>query len=53
MSNRFINTYLNVYEGYLYTGDEARRDDDGYFWILGRIDGIIFILNHINIYLSF
>ena len=36
---RYIDTYLKMYPGYFFTGDEARRDADGYYRILGRIDG--------------
>lgn len=37
---RYHETYLTMYPGYFFTGDEARRDRDGYFRILGRIDGM-------------
>ena len=37
---RFLNTYLKQYPGYYFTGDGAMRDEDGYYWILGRVDGL-------------
>lgn len=44
--DRYINTYLKPYKGYFYTGDEAKRDKDGYFWILGRVDDEINVSGH-------
>ncbi len=43
---RFKETYLNRYPGYYYTGDGARRDEDGYYWILGRLDDVIKVSGH-------
>jgi acetyl-CoA synthetase len=34
--HRFEQTYFSGYKGYFFTGDAARRDEDGYFWILGE-----------------
>lgn len=38
---RFLSTYMNVFPGYYFTGDGARRDKDGYYWITGRVDDVI------------
>lgn len=35
---RYMNTYLNPYPGYYFTGDGVRRDADGYYWIQGRVE---------------
>ncbi|MGQ0658183.1 MAG: acetate--CoA ligase [Chromatiales bacterium] len=43
---RFIDTYLEVYPGYYFTGDGARRDSDGYYWITGRVDDVINVSGH-------
>ncbi len=43
---RFFETYLSMYPGYYLTGDGARRDADGYYWITGRIDDVINISGH-------
>ncbi|MFX1401865.1 MAG: acetate--CoA ligase [Promethearchaeota archaeon] len=45
-TERFKSTYLNKYPGYYYTGDGARRDEDGYYWILGRLDDVIKVSGH-------
>ncbi|MFX0083330.1 MAG: acetate--CoA ligase [Candidatus Hodarchaeota archaeon] len=45
-TERFISTYLEKYPGYYYTGDGARRDEDGYYWILGRLDDVIKVSGH-------
>jgi acetyl-CoA synthetase len=45
-TERFKSTYLERYPGYYYTGDGARRDEDGYFWILGRLDDVIKVSGH-------
>ncbi|TFG23713.1 MAG: acetyl-coenzyme A synthetase, partial [Promethearchaeota archaeon] len=45
-TERFKSTYLNRYPGYYYTGDGARRDEDGYYWILGRLDDVIKVSGH-------
>lgn len=43
---RFIETYFKKYPGYFFTGDGARVDKDGYFWITGRIDDVINVAGH-------
>lgn len=43
---RFIDTYFKNYPGYYFTGDGARRDQDGYFWITGRVDDVINVSGH-------
>ena len=45
-TERFKKTYLNKYPGYYYTDDGARRDEDGYYWILGRLDDVIKVSGH-------
>jgi len=45
-TERFISTYLSRYEGNYYTGDGARMDEDGYYWILGRLDDVIKVSGH-------
>ena len=43
---RFKNTYFSQYPGYYFTGDGARKDEDGYFWLMGRVDDVINISGH-------
>ncbi len=43
---RFIDTYLKTYPGKYFTGDGARRDADGYWWITGRVDDVINVSGH-------
>jgi acetyl-CoA synthetase len=43
---RCINTYFSAYPGYYLTGDSARRDDDGYYWVTGRVDDVINVSGH-------
>ena len=43
---RFIDTYFKNYPGYYFAGDGARRDEDGYFWITGRVDDVINVSGH-------
>jgi acetyl-CoA synthetase len=38
---RYRNTYWERFPGYYFTGDSARRDEDGFFWIMGRLDDVI------------
>jgi acetyl-CoA synthetase len=45
-TERFKSTYLEKYPGHYYTGDGARRDQDGYYWILGRLDDVIKVSGH-------
>ena len=43
---RVIDTYYSAYEGFYFTGDGARRDSDGYYWITGRVDDVINVSGH-------
>jgi acetyl-CoA synthetase len=43
---RFEETYLKVYPGYYFTGDGAARDEDGFYWIRGRVDDVINVSGH-------
>jgi len=43
---RFAETYFSTYKGLYFTGDGARRDDDGYWWITGRVDDVINVSGH-------
>ncbi|ARJ64972.1 acetate--CoA ligase [Magnetospirillum sp. ME-1] len=43
---RFIQTYFATYKGMYFTGDGARRDEDGYYWITGRVDDVINVSGH-------
>ena len=43
---RFIDTYFSAYEGVYFTGDGARRDADGYWWITGRVDDVLNVSGH-------
>ncbi|MCK9530668.1 MAG: acetate--CoA ligase [Gammaproteobacteria bacterium] len=43
---RFIDTYFRTFPGYYFTGDGARRDEDGYYWITGRIDDVLNVSGH-------
>ncbi len=43
---RFIQTYFSAYKGLYFTGDGARRDEDGYYWITGRVDDVINVSGH-------
>jgi acetyl-CoA synthetase len=43
---RCIDTYFKAYPGYYFTGDSARRDDDGYYWVTGRVDDVINVSGH-------
>ncbi len=43
---RFIDTYLKTYPGKYFTGDGCRRDEDGYYWITGRVDDVINVSGH-------
>ena len=44
--DRFVETYFSTYPGYYTTGDGARRDEDGYYWITGRTDDVINVSGH-------
>jgi len=43
---RFFETYFTAYPGLYFTGDGCRRDDDGYYWITGRVDDVINVSGH-------
>jgi acetyl-CoA synthetase len=43
---RFIDTYFSAYPGMYFTGDGARRDEDGYWWITGRVDDVLNVSGH-------
>jgi acetyl-CoA synthetase len=44
--DRFKQTYFSQFKGYYFTGDGARRDKDGYYWITGRVDDVINVSGH-------
>ncbi|MEM6620725.1 MAG: acetate--CoA ligase [Pseudomonadota bacterium] len=44
--DRFVSTYFEQYKGYYFTGDGCRRDEDGYYWITGRVDDVINVSGH-------
>ena len=44
--DRFVQTYFSTYPGFYFTGDGARRDKDGYYWITGRVDDVINVSGH-------
>lgn len=43
---RLIDTYFSTYKGYYFTSDGARRDEDGYYWITGRVDDVLNVSGH-------
>ena len=43
---RFIDTYFSAFEGAYFTGDGVRRDEDGYYWITGRVDDVLNVSGH-------
>ena len=43
---RFVQTYFSTYIGRYFTGDGCRRDEDGYYWITGRVDDVINVSGH-------
>jgi acetyl-CoA synthetase len=43
---RFIQTYFSTYKGLYFTGDGCRRDEDGYYWITGRVDDVLMVSGH-------
>ncbi|HEX3755042.1 MAG TPA: acetate--CoA ligase [Rhizomicrobium sp.] len=43
---RFVDTYFKTYRGKYFTGDGCRRDEDGYYWITGRVDDVINVSGH-------
>ncbi|WP_306259454.1 acetate--CoA ligase [Pararhizobium sp. IMCC21322] len=44
--DRFVSTYFEHFKGYYFTGDGCRRDDDGYYWITGRVDDVLNVSGH-------
>jgi acetyl-CoA synthetase len=44
--DRFVQTYFSAYKGMYFTGDGCRRDEDGYYWITGRVDDVLNISGH-------
>ena len=44
--NRLKETYFTMFPGYYFTGDGARRDEDGYYWLMGRVDDVINVSGH-------
>ena len=44
--DRFYDTYFSMFKGYYFTGDGARRDKDGYYWITGRVDDVLNVSGH-------
>jgi acetyl-CoA synthetase len=44
--DRFVETYFSSYKGKYFTGDGCRRDEDGYYWITGRVDDVINVSGH-------
>jgi acetyl-CoA synthetase len=44
--DRFIETYFSTYKGCYFTGDGCRRDEDGYYWITGRVDDVLNVSGH-------
>jgi acetyl-CoA synthetase len=44
--DRFQEVYFSMFKGYYFTGDGARRDEDGYYWITGRVDDVINVSGH-------
>jgi acetyl-CoA synthetase len=43
---RFYEAYFAMYKGFYFTGDGARRDEDGYYWITGRVDDVLNVSGH-------
>ncbi len=43
---RFVDTYFSTFEGRYFTGDGCRRDEDGYYWITGRVDDVLNVSGH-------
>jgi acetyl-CoA synthetase len=43
---RFVETYFTQYKGLYFTGDGCRRDEDGYYWVTGRIDDVLNVSGH-------
>ncbi|KAK8775813.1 hypothetical protein V5799_030842 [Amblyomma americanum] len=45
--DRFQKSYFTKFPGYYFTGDGARRDEDGYYWITGRVDDMLNVSGHL------
>ena len=45
-SERYVQTYWSRFPGMYFTGDGAKRDEDGYFWLLGRVDDVLNVAGH-------
>ena len=43
---RFVQTYFSTYDGMYFTGDGCRRDEDGYYWVTGRVDDVLNVSGH-------
>jgi acetyl-CoA synthetase len=43
---RYLKTYMHVYHGYYFTGDSAMQDEDGYIWVIGRVDDVLNVSGH-------
>ena len=43
---RFVDTYFSTYKGLYFTGDGCKRDEDGYYWITGRVDDVLNVSGH-------
>jgi len=43
---RFVQTYFSAFPGFYFTGDGARRDEDGFYWLTGRVDDVINVAGH-------
>ena len=46
MTFNYLDTYFSHYPGYYFTGDGASRDEDGYYWITGRVDDVLNVSGH-------
>ena len=44
--DRFVRTYFSEIKGCYFTGDGARRDEDGYYWVMGRVDDVLNVAGH-------
>src|SRR6185295_16720909 len=44
--DRFVKTYFNEIAGCYFAGDGARRDEDGYYWVMGRVDDVLNVAGH-------
>src|SRR5262249_27913952 len=44
--DRYVSTYFSELPGKYFTGDGARQDDDGYFWLMGRVDDVVNVAGH-------